>query len=203
MSFLRPASSVLRSSALRPALKTAPRACLQARFASSQGYGDGKGDPVAENPQKQGKNPSEKHEHPGPEPPKVARGKGKSPDESGSSSSSSSQSAQKSSSNDASSSSNSNKGIKGAQPKILSGERPNEDDPSVRKHNEEMDNRADRAHERLGKHEANGDKVSKGFWAGRSKKSPTSFFATAGLVLFVAGNWVYMGSGPLGFLDVN
>ncbi|KAF2271821.1 uncharacterized protein EI97DRAFT_437505 [Westerdykella ornata] len=182
MSLLRP-STVFRAPArLRPALATtAPRACLQKRFA--QGYGDGKGNPVSEHPEKQGKLPSEELEHPGPPPPKVAQGRSQSsPDENpGSESQSQSQSQSSSSSSTqtkpASSTSKSGKseaaekwksehGGKEPGPKILNENPPGEKDASVRKHNEEMDTRAEKAHEQVKNEDAQSDKVSKDFWAG-------------------------------------
>jgi hypothetical protein len=66
-----------------------------------------------------------------------------------------------------------------------------------------MDQRAERAHEQVGNNEAQDDKVSKEFWKGRSNSPKNaSFWASLGLAVFVAGNWVYMGSGVTGFLDV-
>ena len=53
---------------------------IQRNTYASQGYGDGKGDPVATNPQEQGANSKATHdaEHPGPTPP---AGKGKKPED--------------------------------------------------------------------------------------------------------------------------
>jgi len=53
---------------------------IQRNTYASQGYGDGKGDPVASNPQEQGANSKATHdaEHPGPTPP---AGKGKQPED--------------------------------------------------------------------------------------------------------------------------
>ncbi|KAI0015505.1 hypothetical protein F4780DRAFT_69746 [Xylariomycetidae sp. FL0641] len=67
--------------ALRAARTRAPQTyrtfVAAPRFrASQQGYGDGKGDPVAENPQKQPEHSSaqQSSEHPGPAPPDVGKG---------------------------------------------------------------------------------------------------------------------------------
>ncbi|KAI8625348.1 hypothetical protein F5Y19DRAFT_268233 [Xylariaceae sp. FL1651] len=51
------------------------------RFRAHQGYGDGKGDPVAENPQKQPEatKAQESSEHPGPAPPDVGKGSANAP----------------------------------------------------------------------------------------------------------------------------
>ena len=67
----------LRSTLLRSFLTT-PRTSLpiaSQRFAT-QDYGSGTGDPVGDNPQQQGENPSADLEHPGPPPPKVGQGTG-------------------------------------------------------------------------------------------------------------------------------
>ncbi|KAM0314454.1 hypothetical protein ACHAO8_004651 [Botrytis cinerea] len=54
--------------------------------AATQGYGDGKGHPMAENPQDQGASNSKKHkaEHPGPEPVSEGQGTGAGPTKGGS-----------------------------------------------------------------------------------------------------------------------
>ncbi|RAL65237.1 hypothetical protein DID88_001343 [Monilinia fructigena] len=54
--------------------------------ASAQGYGDGKGNPLAENPQDQGASNAKKHniEHPGPEPVSEGQGTGAGPTKGGS-----------------------------------------------------------------------------------------------------------------------
>ncbi|KAF2743101.1 hypothetical protein M011DRAFT_497106 [Sporormia fimetaria CBS 119925] len=167
MSFLR-STTMFRASTVRPALTAARRAPVQTRWV--QGYGDGKGNPASEHPEKQGKNPSENLEHPGPPPPKVAQqGKGPSPDEQDSSSSQKSESKPSSSSGgkDSTQSKDSKYGGKGPQPKILNENPPAEMDESVREHNKEMENRAERAHEQVSNEDAKKDKVSKGFWAGQ------------------------------------
>ena len=86
-------------------------------------------------------------------------------------------------------------GSKGAQPKILSDNPPASDDPSVRQHNKEMEQRAERACMQASNEDAKYDKGSKGRSSSKSPKN-ASFWASLGLAVFVAGNWVYMGSGP-------
>lgn len=171
MPFLRPASllrSAARPAAVRPALFARP----QVRFAT-QDYGSGDGNPAGEKPQQQGQNPSEHIEHPGPPPPKVARGQSSSSpnEDSGSSSSSSSQSkpGQQSQSNDGASKTGAGDGksVNGAQPKILNEGPPATDSEDVKQHNKEMDQRAEKAHEQVGTEDAEKDKVSKSFWAGK------------------------------------
>lgn len=169
MSFLRRAA--VPGTMLRPVLSTAPRARIQARYAS-QDYGSGAGNPAGEQPQKQGKNPSEELEHPGPPPPKVAQGKSPSPNEqSGSkpSSGSGSKSGSTSKQDGLSRGSSSKKGA--PQPKILNEDPPDEKGEGVKEHNEEMDRRAEKAHERVTNTDAKKDKVNPKFWSGRSPRS--------------------------------
>ncbi|KAF2738120.1 hypothetical protein EJ04DRAFT_509799 [Polyplosphaeria fusca] len=145
MSFLRQ-TTLFRASGLRTTLAVAPRTQIQSRFAS-QGYGNGDGNPAGERPQEQGKNPREDLEHPGPPPPKTGRGKSSSQNEEGSGQvQSQSKSGQE------------GKG-KGPQPKILNANPPQEQDESVRQHNQEMDQRADRAHEQISNADAPKDKA--------------------------------------------
>ena len=175
MSFL---TRQLRSAALRPTLSTIPRARPQVRFAT-QDYGSGAGNPAGESPEKQGKNLSENLEHPGPPPPKVAKGQSssspdnddtepkKSSGQSSTQESSGQSSAQKS---DGQQSQSSKSGSKGAQPKILNENPPSKENESedVKKHNEDMANRTERAHEQVSNDDAKKDKVSGKFWAGKS-----------------------------------
>lgn len=159
--------SMLRSAALRPALTTAPRAFAQVRFAT-QDYGSGDGNPAGENPQQQGKNRSESLEHPGPPPPKVAKGKSSSSpnDDSSKSSVSDNSSSKSTSSSDKSSESSSNKGA--PQPKILNEKVPAKDSsPDVKQHNEEMEQRAERAYEQVSNEEYKKNEVGKEFWSGK------------------------------------
>ncbi|KAF2644581.1 hypothetical protein P280DRAFT_465883 [Massarina eburnea CBS 473.64] len=155
MSFLRP-STMLR---LRPAIPTAPRTCMKLRY-STQDYGSGDGNPAGENPQAQGRG-REDLEHPGPPPPKVAqKGSSSSPKTSGKSDAAS----QKSSGKDKGES------AKGKpEPKILNENPPSKENESkdVRSHNEEMDNRAERAHEQVSNEDAKNDKVPSKFWSGQ------------------------------------
>ncbi|KAF2176634.1 hypothetical protein K469DRAFT_733660 [Zopfia rhizophila CBS 207.26] len=163
MSFIRP-STMLRSTVLRPVLSTAPRARIQARFAS-QDYGSGQGNPAGEKPQQQGKNPSEELEHPGPPPPKVGQRKSPSPNEKSSGKAQSS-SESKGNREGKETSGASSKGVKGTQPKILNENPPREHDESVKQHNEEMDQRAEKAHERVSNEDAKKDKAPPGYWSG-------------------------------------
>ena len=177
MPFLRPAS-LLRSAAHPAAVRPAFFARTQVRFAT-QDYGSGDGNPAGEKPQQQGQNPSEGIEHPGPPPPKVARGQSSSSpndDSSGSSSDKSSSSSeskpgQQSQSNDGASKAGSgnSKSVNGAQPKILNENTPATESEDVKQHNEEMEHRAEKAHEQVDKEGAEKDKVSKSFWAGKSR----------------------------------
>ncbi|EKG20185.1 hypothetical protein MPH_02542 [Macrophomina phaseolina MS6] len=129
------------------------------RFAHS-GYGDGKGDPVGENPQSQQPAKSRNLEHPGPPPPDVGKGsdasapKGQSKGGEKKSEPQQQQQQQKSQS------------VKGAEPKILNANPPSEESPEVRQHNQEMENRAERAETKVSNEEAEKDKVSPGFWSG-------------------------------------
>ncbi|KAF2660459.1 hypothetical protein K491DRAFT_58457 [Lophiostoma macrostomum CBS 122681] len=167
MSFLR-SSAIFRPTALRPVFSAAPRARVQARFAS-QDYGSGEGDPVGEKPQQQGKNPSEHLEHPGPPPPKVGQNKSSSPNEGsgGESKSQSSSSESKGSSVESEPTKKDVAGVKGAQPKILNENPPDEHDESVKQHNREMDNRAEKAFEQVSNEDAKKDKAPPGFWSGK------------------------------------
>jgi hypothetical protein len=138
MSFLTRPASMLRTAALRPALSAAPKAHQQIRWGTSD-YGSGDGNPAGETPQKQGANRSESIEHPGPAPPDVAKGKSSS-----SPNQDTTKDSQKSSkSQDSASKSGSNKG---AEPKILSKKSPAKEDQSeeVKKHNKEIENRAEK-----------------------------------------------------------
>lgn len=169
MSFLTGRASVVRS-ALRPAFFTAPRANLQVRFAT-QDYGSGKGNPAGETPEKQGKNPSEHLEHPGPAPPKVAEGKSSSsPNQDGQSSSSTQSTSSQSQSNDGAAQKGSGgQSVKGAQPKILNESAPSKEEQSedVARHNREMENRTEKAHEQARSEDSKDEKVSKDFWKGK------------------------------------
>ncbi|KAF2872003.1 hypothetical protein BDV95DRAFT_493130 [Massariosphaeria phaeospora] len=162
MSFLR-TTTMFRASVLRPALSAAPRARMQVRH-STQDYGSGKGNPAGENPKDQGdRGPvSAEMEHPGPSPPKVAQNN-KSSSESSVNKSSDSQA--KSSSEGAGGKSGNSK--KGAQPKILSDNPPDENHESVRQHNEEFAKRPDRANAQVSNKDAEKDKAPAGYWGGK------------------------------------
>ncbi|KAJ4378092.1 hypothetical protein N0V83_000924 [Neocucurbitaria cava] len=194
MSFLRP-RSMLRSVALRPAaLSAAPRARLQVRFATGD-YGSPEGNPAGEKAQKQGQNASENLEHPGPPPPKVAEGKSSSSPNSDDKSSGDNSSPKSSSSSSSKGSSSGKREFststrrwageepavkqgqankpsksdqKKAEPKILNENPPakGEEAEDVKKHNKEMDNRAEQAHEKVANEDAAKDKVPSGFWKG-------------------------------------
>lgn len=133
MSFLR--SSIARSAVFRP---TTTRPFHSAPTLRAQAdYGSGDGHPAAEKPQQQGKNPREDLEHPGPKSP--ASGKGNA------------SSGGKSSGGDGKKAVETDKdvkGVKGAKPKIHSEGAPKEQSADVKRHNEEMNERADKAHER-------------------------------------------------------
>lgn len=194
MSFLRP-MTMLRSAALRPAvLSAAPRARLQVRFATSD-YGSGDGNPAGEQPQKQGENLSENVEHPGPPPPKVAQGQSSSspnkdsnagqnegPKPTSSSPTpptgkrefSTSARQLKESKEPAVQQGKQNEPskneVKGAKPKILNASPPSgsEESQEVKEHNEDMKNRAEKAHEQVSNEDADKDKVPASFWKGKA-----------------------------------
>lgn len=133
------------------------------RAQATSDYGSGKGDPKGENPNQQGPNPSADKEHPGPPPPKEGQGSGSTPTKGGSQSSNSGQQS-KGTQND-------------AKPKILSANPPTEENApqDVREHNEQMDQRAEKASNKVSNEDAKKDKVSKDFWKGEyhQNQSPT------------------------------
>jgi hypothetical protein len=157
MLFLR-STTMLRSAVLRPALSTAPRARAQVRYAT-QDYGSGDGNPAGENPQAQGKNSRSDLEHPGPAAPNVVK-KNREQSQSAPQSQKSEESSSGSKASKSEASSGGNKGTTGAQPKILNANPPsgNEQDADVRQHNEEMDNRAEKAHQQIENKDAYKDK---------------------------------------------
>ena len=173
-SCLTPTLSVQRSSSVHTIFRksriVAPNSNTIRTYAS-QDYGSGKGDPKGENPLEQGPNPSADVEHPGPPPPSAGQGSGSGPtkgttgghNSGNSSSASSSGQGQKGGSGSGSSG-------KGAQPKILRDTLPAEPDEDVKQHNREMNQRADRAHEKA----EDNVKVPKGYWSGKS----SFFYAT-------------------------
>lgn len=144
---------------------------MTAQRYASQDYGSGDGNPVGENPQKQGSNPSADLEHPGPPPPMAGQGSGGGPTKGtsdGHNTGESAQSGGKSSGKSSGSGKDSKSATKGAQPKILneSPPKPSEQNADVKKHNKEMDNRAEKAYEKV--QDSNADqekqKVGKNFW---------------------------------------
>ena len=160
MSFLLRTPPILRSLAASSSRqRLAPAATTQYRFAH-QSYGGGEGDPKGENPQDQGSNPSADLEHPGPPPPSVGEGTGGGPTKG-------SGERQNSAGNTAGSESGSKKSggpSNGAQPKIHAEGTPTEDSADVKKHNEDMNNRHDRATNVVD--EGGKDDVGKDFWKG-------------------------------------
>jgi hypothetical protein len=159
------------------------QAPLQQRFAT-QDYGSGEGDPAGGNPKEQGKSQvSEDAEHPGPDMPKAAKDKmarnkqkssGQGEQQQSSQSSSEGGEKQKKSTTASkevgkSKGSKSDYGSKGPQPKILNENPPSEHSQGVKEHNEEMENRYERAQMGVSNKDAKndkGEKVGKGFWSG-------------------------------------
>ncbi|KAI7205571.1 hypothetical protein KC316_g660 [Hortaea werneckii] len=161
MSFLR----LTRQPALCSIARSNPTIAITSRRAAHQDYGSGEGNPAGENPQSQGKNPSEKVEHPGPEPPTAGKKPGeKQPG---------SQQQQQQQQEPPSQGSSSNKSTQGARPKILSDsppQQPGKMPGEVEIHNKEMDQRAEKANEKVRAEDLERDKVPKGFWAGHGGK---------------------------------
>ena len=140
---------------------------LRSRPNSTQGYGDGQGDPKAETPQQQGSNPSADLEHPGPPPVKEGQGSGSGPTKGSSEGHNSSPSSSSSSSSGGSATRSS-----GAQPKI----HDERDGPAsngskqaeVDQHNRDFENRHGRAQSETG---SGDEKVDKSFWSGMCSSS--------------------------------
>lgn len=143
------------------------------RYASGD-YGSGAGDPKGDNPQSQGANPSADKEHPGPPPPSVGQGTGSGPTKGTAEGHNTSAAEQGSGGKEADKDAGRSGKTQGAQPKILSTSPPpaEDADEDVRKHNEEMDNRAEKAHEKVSDEQVDKDKVGKGFWYVRPMSSP-------------------------------
>lgn len=146
--------------------------------ASSQGYGDGKGDPKAEKPQEQGPQSEAHHraEHPGPAAPSKGQNTGmKDPSEaSADSGGARSKEAKKTGSSPtggslggSSDESSSTESKQGHKPKISDKRTPDEamsdaeKQAEVEQHNREFEQRYDRAPK------AQADKVDKKFWSGK------------------------------------
>ena len=160
MSFIR-ATSLRQFQAIgTPALRT-QRAAFSAipRVQATSDYGSGKGDPKGENPQEQGANPSADLEHPGPPPPKQGEGSGSGPTKGGKDSSNS---------GNASKQSKGTQKAGGPQPKISNPNPPSEGESAeVREHNKQMDQRAEKASNKVSSEEQEKDQVSKDFWKGK------------------------------------
>ncbi|KAI5276980.1 hypothetical protein E4T47_00076 [Aureobasidium subglaciale] len=143
-----------------------------ARRMTSQGYGDGKGDPRGEKPQEQGANPSADKEHPGPPPPKAGEGSGAATkaDSKGHITGAAKQQKKSFSTYARRMSEEHPKSTKGLEPKLNKGTpKPDEKDlpEDVKQHNKEMEERHDQAAVKLGEDKSKkGDKVGKEFWAG-------------------------------------
>ena len=152
--------TVVASSSRR---RLTPLVFTQNRLAH-QSYGGGEGDPKGENPQDQGSNPSADLEHPGPPPPSVGRGTGGGPTKG----SGESQNSTKREASGGSEAAQKDGKSNGAQPKIHSEATPAEGNEDVRKHNEELNNRYERASNVIDE----GDKhnVGKGYWKGKTSK---------------------------------
>ena len=132
----------------------------QGRLYAGSSYGGGEGDPKGENPQDQGSNPSANLEHPGPPPPDVGKGTGGGPTKKGAEGHNTQQNTSSGGGGQSGS------GSSGApQPKIHKHDAPSEEHHSeeVRKHNEDMSRRHDRAEE---KSPDKDDKVDKQYWSG-------------------------------------
>ncbi|KAL1650230.1 hypothetical protein SLS58_001041 [Diplodia intermedia] len=158
MAFLRPFSSLRSAATLRPTVAASrPMVAFATRSYAHSGYGDGKGDPAGENPQKQPPAKSRDIEHPGPPPPDVGKGTDASAAKTGSKDTKSSGGEQKSQNSHS---------VKGAEPKILNENPPSEQDPEVQQHNKEMEQRAERAETKISNEDAEKDKVAPSFWSG-------------------------------------
>ena len=153
-------SAVTSSSRQRPT-----SAVVTQNRLAHQSYGGGDGDPKGENPQDQGSNPSADLEHPGPPPPSVGKGTGGGPTKA----LGKSQNSIKHEASGGSGAAQNHGTSNGAQPKIHSESTPAEGNEDVRKHNEELNNRYERASNAIDE----GDKhnVGKGFWKGKVPKN--------------------------------
>jgi len=140
------------------------------RLYATQGYGDGKGDPKAENPQDQGASNSTKHnaEHPGPAPPSAGKGTGGGPTKANADPNPNSNTNTKNPEDASAQSGASPTGgevggrEKKARPMIHDKSTPDAGDrkAEVEEHNREFEKGHDRAPR------AEPDKVDKKFWAG-------------------------------------
>lgn len=137
------------------------------RLYAHQSYGGGEGNPKGENPQDQGPSQSSSLEHPGPSPPPAGRGTGGGPTKG----------------EDHEQSVAGKKGSKeperpatshGAKPAIHSEGTPAEESEEVKQHNKELENRHDRASNKVAMNDK--DKVEKGFWSGELIPSAMAYF---------------------------
>ncbi len=155
-----------RNPSIRASIFRAPTPLISLRSYAHSGYGDGKGDPKAEDPRQQGSNPSADLEHPGPPPVQEGQGSGSTPTKgSGKGHNSSSGSSSSGATSTSGASSGENKSdSSGAQPKIhddRSG--PSNTKEDVEQHNREFEQRHDRA---SNKGDDTDHKVDKKFWKG-------------------------------------
>lgn len=143
------------------------------RRMATQDYGSGSGDPKGENPLDQGANPKSDMEHPGPPPPKAGEGSGSTPTKGTATGQSTGEAKGGNSQQKKSFSTMARrmkedrpKDTKGVEPKILKESPPPEKDQpeDVKKHNEQMDQRAEQAHEKVNEEQVKKDKVGKDFW---------------------------------------
>ncbi|MCJ1389175.1 hypothetical protein MMC18_002030 [Xylographa bjoerkii] len=167
MAFLK-SSPRLRSLLVQPSRIYLPRSITtqQHRLYAQQSYGGGEGDPKGETPQQQGSNRvSADKEHPGPPPPDVGKGTGGGPTKAGSDGNDAQQHGGAGSSSGAGSS-GSTPSKSGASPKIHSENIPAEESAEVKKHNEELEKRHDRASNKVD--DDGRDNVNKKFWSGKT-----------------------------------
>ncbi|KAF2398447.1 hypothetical protein EJ06DRAFT_532196 [Trichodelitschia bisporula] len=164
---------MLRCALLRPTQRFSTAARL-----SGSDYGTDTTDPRGSQPQKQGANPSANREHPGPPPPKSGWGSGSTPTKGTREGHNTGESYQAQHKRNfgtmaARRAEDRPKTAEGLRPRILDDSAPKAvDEPEdVRRHNDELENRAERAHEGVKRGTDEKDKVTKGFWSGVGGKS--------------------------------
>jgi len=83
------------------------------------------------------------------------------------------------------------KSTKGLSPKILNDSPPPEDKApeDVKKHNEELRHRAERAHEKVSNGDAEKDKVGKGFWSGEFALGAVVYATVGAIVALLIEYW--------------
>jgi hypothetical protein len=165
-SFLNSSRPKIATRSLQPSVRWA-----------TQDYGSGQGNPKGEKSQDQGANPSADKEHPGAPPPKEGEGSGGSPTK-GTSDGHNTGSAKQAqpqkrgystmrqfSTGNSLWAKGKPKSTDGLKPKILDESPPSkgEESSEVKKHNEEMEGRSDRAHEQI---DGNKEEVDPQFWSG-------------------------------------